>query len=60
MSIGKYSLRDAKVRFSTTSEAGTVDYEGFAGQDRLILKKHSHITGYRDILEYTFQRVADS
>lgn len=57
VSVGKYSLRGEKLRFSTRSSSGIIDYYGFVGPESLMLKKHSKINGYRDIHEYKFKRV---
>lgn len=56
---GYYSVNGSTIRFSISSRAGKVDYEGVLAEDTLILKSHSHINGYRDVQEYTFVQIND-
>ena len=51
---GIYTISGSKIRFSTTSSAGTIELEGAIQGDNLILNSHSHINGYRGVYEYTF------
>lgn len=60
ISKGALSVSGNTVRFSATSPAGTVDYEGTVEASGLILRSHSHINGYRAISEYRFQSVAQA
>jgi hypothetical protein len=56
LAVGKYSLSGTKLRFSTRSSSGIIDYNGFIGPNTLILNKHSKINGFRDVLEYRFKK----
>ncbi len=40
-----YSINEDAISFSTTSVAGTVDYDGTIGAAKLTLNIHSHING---------------
>jgi formylglycine-generating enzyme required for sulfatase activity len=44
---GKYFLSGNRLRFSTTSSSGTVDYDGEYFIDKLILNNYSHINSNR-------------
>ena len=57
VAVGKYTLHGFKLRFSTRSSSGVIDYNGFVGPNSLMLKKHSRINDYRDIHEYKFKKV---
>jgi hypothetical protein len=53
LSKGNYSVNGTTVRFSSTSPEGTVEYEGEILGQKLALRRHSHVTGHRDVQEYT-------
>ena len=60
IAAGTYSARMAKgrttVAFQSASPEGVVEYRGYLlPADLLVVRKHSHITGYRDIEEYRFE-----
>jgi hypothetical protein len=57
-SRGKYQTKDGKISFSSTSSAGTVDYEGTMTENGMTLNIHSQINGYRATKEYYFVKIA--
>ena len=60
LSIGDYKIRRKRIKFSTTSKAGTVKYKGkIKDQYHLILKSKSMINGYKSREEYYFFSIPD-
>jgi serine/threonine protein kinase len=56
-SQGKYFLSGNKLKFSTTSNFGTVDYYGEYFIDKLILNTYSHINSHRATNETYFRLI---
>jgi hypothetical protein len=58
-SRGRYEIKDDQVAFSTTSDSGTVDYEGAVHKDGLVLRSYSHINEYRATRTYRFVHLSE-
>ncbi|WP_103068598.1 hypothetical protein [Aquimarina sediminis] len=59
LSIGNYKLNGQRIRFSTTSRNGKVNYKGQINKDgTLKLKSKSLINGYKSREEYLFVKVS--
>lgn len=59
-SIGDYEMRDRKIKFSTTSAAGTVKYKGHLTKKGVLkLKTESLINGNKYSEKYEFIKVTD-
>jgi len=54
VSKGTFTLIGKSLSFSSISEEGSVDYDGSAEGQGLILKHHSHINGNRGVTQYSF------
>lgn len=55
-SSGTFLTVGREIKFSSTDDYGTVDYDGRIEGNKLILKHHSHINGNRGVSEYTFRK----
>lgn len=55
-----YHVSDSELRFTDSSEEGTVEYRGLiqSDGDLLELRVHSHINGYSATYTYRFVPVA--
>lgn len=57
-SEGHYIIKGRSIKFSLTSETGTIDYEGeIRGENELFLNVHSHINGYKSSSTYYFYKL---
>lgn len=57
-SIGNYEIKGRKIRFSSTSKSGTVNYKGRVNKKGVLnLRIKSLINGYRYKEEYNFTKI---
>ena len=57
-SVGNYEIKGRKIRFSSTSKSGTVNYKGHVNKKgALKLRIKSLINGYRHTEEYNFTKI---
>jgi TusA-related sulfurtransferase len=59
-SIGDYKIKGKRIKFFTTSQAGTVNYKGRITKNGVLkLKIKSLINGYRSTEKYQFTKVEE-
>jgi TusA-related sulfurtransferase len=60
LSVGNYEINGKKIRFSTTSVTGTVNYRGRITKEGILkLKIESLINGFKHQEKYQFVKVVD-
>jgi hypothetical protein len=52
-----YTILGSKIKFSTTSSYGTVDYQGEIKEESLILNSYSHINGHKATYNFFFMKL---
>ena len=57
LSKGRYTTLGSKIKFSTTSSYGTVDYQGEIKEKSLILDSYSHINGHKANYKFFFMKL---
>jgi hypothetical protein len=60
LSHGKVQVHGSQVSFASTSQEGTVDYEGTIQGTTLTVKSHSHINGRRATRKFRFVAFSQS